>query len=221
MWCCFSYLGKQNLSFPWRFLIRFCWRLCYDLCRMGLHNLSELLNSVIQQFWINDYEFYSFFGCFLLTSLGTWFCCLQILIDLSLLLNMSHLQGGRLFWLVSCCLGPAVKWWTLVAMPSPVCLAPDFGGCFCSGRRMHNKDKEIKHSLKGKKAKNGSAKKGPTKQCPNWNGRVDGILASTATGSVPRRVFSVTQPLALDHWALLWPGSVCHPAYLRCLLAWW
>lgn len=60
MWCCFSYLGKQNLSFPWCFLIRFCWRLCYDLCRMGLHNLSELLNSVIQQFSNSELMIMSF-----------------------------------------------------------------------------------------------------------------------------------------------------------------
>lgn len=155
--------------------------------------------------------------------LGTWSCIhdtVSCIHDLSLL-NTSHLQGGKLLWLVSCRLGPTVKWCTLVGMTFPACLASNFGGCFCSGRRIRsNKDKEIKIQQVEKRPKMPVPRRGPTKQCPNWNGRVDGVLTSIATVSVPRRVFC-TPALALDHWALVWPGSVCHPAYLRCLLAWW
>lgn len=42
---------------------------------------------------------------------------------------------------------------------------------------------------------------------------------SIARCSVLRRVSLWPSPLALGHWALLWLGSVYHPTYLRCLLA--
>lgn len=33
------------------------------------------------------------------------------------------------------------------------CVSPDFLRCFCSGRRIQNKDKEIKCSVKGREKK--------------------------------------------------------------------
>lgn len=94
------------------------------------------------------------------------------------------------------------------------CVSPDFLRCFCSGRRIQNKDKEIKCSVKGREKKREKwqcQEEGTNQTRPtlDWQSGWDDGRYSLVVSA---------QPIGPDHWALPRPGFLCHPAYLRCLL---
>lgn len=126
--------------------------------------------------------------------------------DVSLLFNMTDMGREEWFGSVLCCWGPGFS--DADRRYSLSCF------WFLTLLLLWNKDA---NSRQGVKEECGEEDLNQTVLTLEWQPGCKAL--SIARCPVLRRASLWPSPLALGHWALLWPGLVYHPTYLRCLLA--